>query len=208
MKVKYFILTTLLATLFTGCEVTATDRTNYNYNTYDYDYDLNRYDTQNILETILQTKKTLDYAALLAPNSSPYVSGYLDIIYNDYDFSETLYISSSSKLYLSDPKLRYYSYLKNFTYNYFVDKGSLIYNYDYRGTLENREIGIVTFTTTDDFYGYNHQNPYQGSLRANHNQGTIYLDVVDEYNVNIIFDSHYGGGYDLNFRTTWYALGF
>ncbi len=208
MKVKYFILTALIATIFSGCEVTATDRTSYNYNSYDYDRNLNRYDAKNILTTILQTKKTLDYAVLLAPSSSPYVSGYLDIIYNNYDFFETLYISSSSKLYLSDPNLRYYSYLKNLTYNYFVDKDSLIYNYDYRGTLQNKEIGTVTFNTTDDFYGYNHQNPYQGSLRVNHNQGTIYLDVIDEYSLNITFDSRYGNGYDLNFETTWYALGF
>ncbi len=207
MKVKYFILTTLLAIFLSGCQVTATDRINYNYNT--YDNNLNRYDIQNILTTIFQTKKTLDYAAILAPDSSPYISGYLNIIYNNYDFSETLYISAgSNSLWLNDPKLRYSSSLKNLTYNYFVDTTSLIYNYDFRGTLKNQEMGTITFTTIDDFYGYNHQHPYQGSLRVKHYQGTIYLDVIDEYNVNIIFDSRYGRGYDLNFRTTWYALEF
>ena len=202
MKVKYFIISMLFSLMFAGCEVTATNQSSYSYNP-------DRYDTQNIVSTILKTELLLNEAGYIAPKKSPFLDGYLNITYNDFNNVQTLYITSGSGKFWADTS-RYYtpSLLSNIIYDYSFNNYNLEYQYYYRGTISNRDFGLISFVTEDSFYGLDNQNPYHGSLRIDHDSYTIYLDVIDEVYVDITLYDNYDDRYDLSFQTTWARLGF
>jgi hypothetical protein len=74
--------------------------------------------------------------------------------------------------------------------------------------VENDYIGDVTLVTVDTFYGYNNHNPYKGSLKLINDDATIYIDVVDDYYLDITFYDYYHSSFEMRFRTTWEELGF
>ncbi len=83
------------------------------------------------------------------------------------------------------------------------------YYYDYyNDVLIDSYIGDVSLIVNDDFYGYNQRNPYRGNLEIISDDMTIYLDVIDDYYVEVTLYDHYDSSYDRQFITTWAALGF
>jgi len=94
-------------------------------------------------------------------------------------------------------------------YDYYWDDQRYEYYYDYDGIeIVTEYIGPVTLITEDYFYGFNHHNPYRGSLKIINDDATIYIDVVDDYYVDITFYDYYNNSYEIHFRTTWVELGF
>lgn len=82
------------------------------------------------------------------------------------------------------------------------------YYYDYNDALIDSYIGDVSLVIVDDFYGYDYRNPYRGNLEIISDDMTIYLDVIDDYYVQVTLYDHYDSSYDRQFITTWVALGF
>jgi len=91
-----------------------------------------------------------------------------------------------------------------YTYDEYIDE----YYYDYDISSTDSYIGTVTLETVEDFYGYQYSNPYQGELRIINDTANIYLDVVDNYYVDITYYDPLDSSFDLTFRTTWTQLGF
>ena len=91
-----------------------------------------------------------------------------------------------------------------YAYDEYIDE----YYYDYPITTTDSYIGTVRLETVQDFYGYQYANPYQGELRIVNDTANIYLDVVDDYYVDIKYYDPFDSSFDLTFRTTWVELGF
>jgi hypothetical protein len=82
------------------------------------------------------------------------------------------------------------------------------YYYDYHDTYIDSYIGDVSLVIVDNFYGYDQRNPYRGNIEIISDDMTIYLDVIDDYYVEVTLYDHYDSSYDRQFITTWAALGF
>jgi len=82
------------------------------------------------------------------------------------------------------------------------------YYYDYNDAYIDSYIGDVSLVIVDNFYGYDQRNPYRGNIEIISDDMTIYLDVIDDYYVEITLYDHYDSSYDRQFITTWAALGF
>ncbi len=143
MKVKNFILGSLLAFFITGCQVTAVD-------TLSHDNRLSEYEVTLVASTALSSYMSPTY-------------------YHTYDDA---------------------------------------YYYDYDDILVESYIGDVSLVINDNFYGYDQRNPYRGNLEIVSDDMTIYLDVIDDYYVEVTLYDHYDSSYDRQFITTWAALGF
>jgi hypothetical protein len=94
-------------------------------------------------------------------------------------------------------------------YDYYWDDQRYEYYYDYDDIeIVTEYMGSVTLITEDTFYGINHRNPYRGSLKITNDDATIYIDVVDDYYVDITFYDYYNDSFEMRFRSTWEELGF
>ncbi len=96
------------------------------------------------------------------------------------------------------------TYMDSYYYHPYNDS----YYYDYEGLEINSHIGYVSLITVEDFYGYYNRNPYQGNLEIIGDDMTIYLDVIDDRYVEVTLIDHYDSAYDVQFITTWEALGY
>lgn len=96
------------------------------------------------------------------------------------------------------------TYMDPYYYNDYND----VYYYDYNDLIVDSHIGTVSLVTTDSFYGFNQRNPYQGNLEIIGEDMTIFLDVIDDRYVEVTLIDHYDSAYDLQFITTWEALGY
>ncbi|MCH9813109.1 MAG: hypothetical protein K0U47_04100 [Epsilonproteobacteria bacterium] len=203
MRIK-FILTSLLFTLFlTGCQVTAVDHISYNSD------EISRYDAKMMISQVLQSQTRINEASIDNLSHYSYLEGILEIIYDDDSSTDMLSINTQSNyLILNDPYYYTKTYLTDlwfdYTFDYLLDE----YAYSYSGTLKNAQIGWLSFETISPFYGLSNENPYYGSLGIRHQNGTLYLDVVDNYYIDITLYDRYHEGYYDQFRTTWHALGF
>ncbi len=201
MKVKYFITSILLAFTFSGCGVIISD---------DYDYDYNRLDRQNvknIVGTVLRSQLIIEDASSKEPQNYAELDGHLSSIYDFDSYSKKLYIySATNLLWLYEDGYRTIL-LKNMVYEYYDD--SYDYHYTYNGTISNTIIGSVNFETVKEFYGVYRYSPYAGSLRITDNDGiTIYLDVVDEYYIDITLYDEYENIDGIVYKMSWSDFGF
>jgi len=199
MKMKYFIASILLALTFSGCNILVSN--DYEYST------LNRQNVKNIVGTVLRSQLVIEDASSKNPKNYAELDGHLSSIY-DYDtYSDNLYVySSTNSIWLSEQGYRTIL-LKNMTYEYRGDGYS--YNYTYDGTINNTIIGIIDFETVKKFYGESGFNPDSGSLRITDNNGiTIYLDVIDEYYVDITMYNKYKNIDGIVYEMSWIELGF
>lgn len=202
MKVKFIITSILFSIFLAGCRVSAVDYISYND-------EVSRYEARMIVSQVLQSQSLVNEASVSTSYHNSYIDGYLQITYEEDLFNDTLSISSyGEQLHLTDPYYYTQTYLNDIHFDYTYDNYIDEYVYSYSGSLNNAQVGWLSFETIEPFYGLDSQNPDYGSLKITNDDVIIYIDVVDAYYVDITLYNHYDYGYYDQFRTTWYALGF
>ncbi len=196
MKVRYFITSILIALFFTGCELYIADN----------QHRLDREDLRNVVSTVLRSQLIIEDASSDTPQNYATLEGYLKSTY-DYDrYNDELHIiSSASSIWLYQRGFNQI-HLLDMYYEYHDD--SYDYHYNYSGIINNTIIGAISFETVKEFYGEYSHNPDLGSLRITNENVTIYLDVVNEFSVDITLYDNYDNIDGIVYKMSWNELGF
>jgi len=119
------------------------------------------------------------------------------------------YISHDGRLNQRDVTLVASGVLNNYmTPTYYRDYNNGYYYDSVDDIIIDSYIGDVTVDVYDSFYGYTNSNPYRGNMVIVRDYQTIYLDVIDQYHVNVRLIDDYDSSYGIEFVTTWIELGF
>ncbi len=202
MKVKYFITVIIFSLFITGCQVTSVNQLSYSYD----DDTISRYDAKTIVKNVLRSRAIIHQASVVNPGQSPYVIGNLNIITEWDDYQSLLHVTSSANtIWLED--LYFYNkiLLSQVLYDYYEDSVKE-YSYRYSGSIDDPKFGNSSFVTVEDFYGYEYEKPNYGTLKITNDYVIIYVDVIDEYHINITLYDHYDDGYYDSFRVSWQEL--
>ena len=192
MKMKHIILVTLIAFLFTGC----------NINSYNDREEI-------IVSKILKSQQTIYNAG--SNQSNNLLSD--NILYaNNYSHdSITVDDILSLELHIGDITLAGYGYdrfsMSDVALDFDLDTLTQDYVYDYDGYMYD-DYQRYHFTTSLSFAGNNNNPPHKGIMQIIGEDETFVVTVVDDYHVNIAVYDHYNSYYDHVIRTTWRALGF
>ncbi len=201
MKVKYFITSLLLIITFSGCQVSVSD-----YPTSFYHSSLDREDVREVVSTVLRSQAIIEDESSSRLSSSVTLDGYIHSSEDQDTLTGENHISSSSnRLWIYQRGYRSIL-LKNMSYDYYDNSGE--YRYRYSGVISNTIIGEVSFKSVKTFFGDSGKNPYSGSLEIVSSLATIYLDALDEYDIDLTMYDDYYNIDGVTYRMRWRDVGF
>jgi hypothetical protein len=138
-----------------------------------------------------------------------FISFVIILFYSGCRVTATEYVNYSDGLDRYETIVVVKSVLKSSpTYYRRYDDG---YYYSYKGEIDNEYIGYLTYESMDDFYLNFDHNPHIGSIEIYTKKyrycDSIYLEVIDDYFVDIIVYDYYGNPAN-RFRVRWSELGY